>query len=640
MKLAALFGDHAVLQRDKVIPVWGWTEPEKKVTVKLGPHSAYTMSQSNGKFMVRFPSFSAGGPYTLSAEDEDGNKVISEDIMIGEIWIGSGQSNMQYTYTHLNLPENEIVKNNHVRMISVPLIAANGKQVDFKGKWTIGNNAKEMLTWSAVGHQFVLKLQEELGITIGFIASSWGGTLIEAWTSRETLMRNPDMSGLLKRYESSVCGKMFWDNYQTELAQKRYITDPGNVGEEKGWANLDFDDDVWMTMELPRSWRANGLNMNGALWFRKEINVPESWTGKDLSINLGAIDKHDVSYFNGTQIGSLGTDLEEQYWNVHRQYTIPADKVKAGKNIIAVRAYSFAFDGGLIGPSDVMQIAPADGSADPISLVGHWKYAIEHDIGNFAAMGQDASQMGPGNQNSLYILFDSMIEPLLPCAMRGVIWYQGESSANRGNPNNYYRMQTDLINDWRYAWGQDDFPFLIVQLANFREPREYEPTALWPIVRDAQMKALKQPNTGMAVTIDIGEADDIHPKNKRDVGIRLANWALRDTYGFNIVPSGPIYRDMIIDGDKIRILFDYVGGGLVAKDGQELKTFVIAGLDEKFVPAKAVIDGMSVIVSSPGVPEPYAVRYAWADNPEGCNLYNAEGLPASPFRTDTWQAGK
>ncbi len=636
MKLAALFGDHAVLQRDKVIPVWGWTEPDKRVTVKLGPHSACTMSQHDGKFMVRFPSFSAGGPYTLSAEDEDGGKVVSEDIMIGEVWIGSGQSNMEFTYTHLSHPVDKIVKNSEVRMITVPMIAANGKQTDFVGDWTIGDDACAMLAWSAVGHQFILKLQQELGVTVGFIASSWGGTLIEAWTSRETLLRNPDMSGIVKCYESSVCTEEFWDNFQKEEELKKFIPDPGNTGEEKGWATSDFDDSNWQTMELPGSWRSQGIDFNGALWFRKEITIPENWQGKELSINIGAVDKHDITYFNGTKIGATGAGVEEKYWNHYREYTIPANLVKPGKNTIAVRAYSFAFEGGLTGPAQVMQIAPTNSSGNPVFLTGNWKYEIEHNIGNFQANAQDAKEMGPGNQNSMYILYDSMIEPLLPCAMRGVIWYQGESSANRGNPRHYYRMQTDLINDWRYAWGQDDFPFLIVQLANFREPLEYEPEATWPIVRDAQMKALKLPNTGMAVTIDIGEAEDIHPKNKRDVGIRLANWALRDTYGFNIVPSGPIYRDMMIDGDKIRILFDHIGSGLVAKEGQELKTFMIAGFDQKFVPAKAVIEGMSVVVSCPEVPNPYAVRYAWADNPDGCNLYNAEGLPASPFRTDTW----
>ena len=347
-------------------------------------------------------------------------------------------------------------------------------------------------------------------------------------------------------------------------------------------------------------------------------------------LDIGAVDKQDITYFNGEQVGATGKGFEQEHWNVHRSYQIPGRLVRPGRNVIAVRAYSFVFAGGLIGPSAAMQIARVAGSGTSIPLSGAWRFQVEHDFG---LVVPPVAVPGEGSSNSPHMLFDNMILPLLPYGIRGAIWYQGESNADAADK--YRHLMVEMIRCWRHAWGQGDFPFIQVQLANYMAPAPFQPQSEWALLREAQFQATREPGVGMAVAIDIGEANDIHPKNKRDVGHRLSQWALAETYGRQIVPSGPLYSRMTIEGDRIRIYFDAAEGGLVAKSGA-LNTFVIAGEDRRFVEAVAVIDGATVVVRSGKVPEPMAVRYAWADNPEGCNLTNAEGLPASPFRTDTW----
>jgi sialate O-acetylesterase len=377
-------------------------------------------------------------------------------------------------------------------------------------------------------------------------------------------------------------------------------------------------------------WQNFGHNYSGVFWFRKTIDVPAAWAGKPLSLRIGAVDKQDVTYFNGEKVGSTGKGVDVSCWNVQRDYQVPGHLVKAGLNVIAVRAYSFVFAGGMIGPAALMRVVPATGLGDALPLDGTWRYQMEHNLG----LTQPPLQpQGPNNPHSPYILHDTMIAPLQPYAIRGAIWYQGESNAGRANE--YRSLLTDMVRSWRSGWGQGDFPFIQVQLANFKAAQDYEPASSWALLREAQTGLLSEPNTGMAVAIDIGDAADIHPTNKLDVGHRLAQWALAKTYGKSIVPSGPMYRSMTIEGSKIRLYFDHIGAGLHC-DGPALRTFVVAGVDRLFRTANAVIEGQTVVVSSAEVPEPVAVRYAWADNPEGCNLRNVEGLPASPFRTDAW----
>ena len=345
-------------------------------------------------------------------------------------------------------------------------------------------------------------------------------------------------------------------------------------------------------------------------------------------LGIGAVDKQDITYFNGEQVGATGTGLEEQYWSKARTYCVPGRLVKAGNNVIAVRAYSFVFDGGLIGPANQMKIIPAAGLAPqdkPLMLQGKWRFKVEHNLGLVAP---HSGVLSPLNPNSPYMLFDNMIAPLLPYALRGVIWYQGES--NSCHADQYRRLMVDLIRDWRYHWGQGDFPFIQTQIANFQT----SPAEDWPALREAQLQSARDTGNGLAVTIDIGESNNIHPANKQEAGRRLSLWALAETYGANVEPSGPLYRGMRVEGNRIRLLFDHTAGGLRARRGA-LKGFLIAGEDRSFRPAHAIIEDNTVVISHPELEQPIAVRYAWESLPK-CNLYNRANLPASPFRTDTW----
>ena len=627
LKLPALFSDHAVLQRGIPTPVWGWAPPRMLILVSLGGYSAMTKSGQDGRFRVELQPMPAGGPYELKVTCQE-HSVVVNDVHVGEVWLASGQSNMEWTMDayHLNREADawELPK---VRMITVDRTAKVGLRTDFEGSWqpATSNNAR---AFSAVGYFFARRLVQELGVTVGIINSSWGATVAEAWTSRESLACNPDYAAWMRRYHAKIHSREYWE--KNALPENSYPVDTGNQGAAKGWADSEYDDREWPEMILPTTWQCAGHDFSGVFWFRKTVDIPDENAGQDLILGIGAVDKQDITYFNGQQVGATGSEFAQEFWNVTRAYRVPGHLVRPGRNVIAVRAYSFVFEGGLIGPAVEMALARVDKSGPSIPLSGAWRFQVE---ANFGAIFPSAAALGEGCPNSPHMLFDNMIAPLLPYGIRGAIWYQGES--NTDAPDKYCHLIIDMIRCWRQVWGQGDFPFIQVQLANYRAPAAFQPHSDWAMLREAQFQAMREPGVGMAVAVDIGEANDIHPKNKRDVGHRLAQWALSQTYGRSIVPSGPIYSQMMIEGNRIRIQFDHANSGLVAKNGA-LKTFVIAGEDRRFFEAKAVIEENSVVVSSEKVPEPVAVRYAWAENPDGCNLYNAEDLPASPFRTDTW----
>jgi sialate O-acetylesterase len=381
-------------------------------------------------------------------------------------------------------------------------------------------------------------------------------------------------------------------------------------------------------MELPASWQNRGLDFSGVLWFRKELELPAGWHGKELRLAIGATDKGDVTYFNNVQVGSITMDDRQDSWCLLRTYAIPANLVKTGKNVIAVRVRSDKYDGGMIGPAEAMHLScPALPESSSIPLTGVWQYAVENNYGKIVI---PAIPPGPDNPNSPSVLFNGMISPLIPFAIRGAIWYQGESNADRAVQ--YRTLFPAMIQDWRTQWNQCEFPFMFVQLANFRTQAVTPVESSWAELREAQTMTLRLPDTGMAVAIDIGEALDIHPQNKQDVGLRLALNALAQTYRQQVSYSGPMFKNMTRTGKTLELHFDHVNGGLECR-GEKLLGFTIAGADRKFVWADAKISGDTVIVSSPEIAEPEFVRYAWADNP-ACNLYNTAGLPAVPFRSD------
>ena len=655
MQLASVFTDHAVLQRDMPIPVWGRARPRDWIRIVLGDAVVRTVAGADGRFLVRLPPRPAGGPYILSAEawpakgspTEPGAETATiRDVWVGEVWLASGQSNMAQTIAETGFDAAATALSRRVRMFTVPRAADLGRAWDIDAAWAPAR-AETVSDFSAVAFHFAARLERELGVAIGILHSSWGGTVIEAWTSRETLRRNPDMRADLLRYDADLASPDFWarmeeagdaPTFAAALRRAMYAKyaqpDPGNAGAGRGWADPGHDDSDWETIKLPALWTQFLRDKSGAFWFRRQVDIPAAAAGKDLLLDLGAVDKHDITYWNGEQVGATGSGFDDSTFNQLRRYTVPGRLVRAGRNVVAARAFSFVYGGGLTGPE--MFARPAVGG--PVDLSGVWRVKSEFEIDKPAVLNMPGGLPSPGNPTSPHRLFDQMIHPLIPYAIRGVIWYQGESNAARWP--GYRRQMIDLASDWRFHWGQDEFPVIQVQLANYGSAADYDGNSDWARLREAQFLAARDGSgIGMASAIDIGEANDIHPRNKRDVGARLAGWALARIYRRpDVAAHGPHFERYEIEGDRIRIHFTGADGGLKMREGagEELRTFHVAGIDRVFKPAKARIEGDTVVVWNPGEDSPAAARYAWSQNPEAANLVNGAGLPASSFRTDCW----
>jgi len=637
MKLAALFSDHMVLQRDVPIPVWGWAEPGSLITVEISGSNATATSGADGKWLARLPALPAGGPHTMTIQEPGFAPLVVSDVLVGEVWLCSGQSNMQFTLSGAKNASAEIAAANYpnIRQFKVPQTADANPRSDTQASWEVCT-PDCAYDFSAVAYFHGRELHRHLNVPVGLINSSWGGTMAEAWTSREGLLAEPSLHALVADFDHVLsnedsfkeCREKYIDWDQTYIKRPN----PPNLGFEQGWAGVDVSSEGWGDINVPGHWNRSGMNFSGVVWYRRELDIPDAWAGEDLLLSLGACDKSEWTYFNGEFLGSLTMDDSPNAWSTPRRYTVPGRLVKAGKNVVAVRVYSHIYDGGMTGPAALLFVKPAASpQSDAISLAGTWDCRAEHDFG----LVPPAPPMPPGpeNPNMPWVLYAGMIAPLVPYAMRGAIWYQGES--NEGRAHQYRTLFPALIRDWRQVWGQDHLHFHFVQLANFRTPPEQPGESLWAELREAQTMTLALPDTGMALAIDIGEETDIHPTNKQDVGRRLAWSALSKIHGVaDVTPSGPIYKSCQVEGSQIRVAFDHLGGGLDARGGL-LKAFAIAGADKRFVWADAHIEGDTVVVSSAEVCAPVALRYGWADNPP-CNLYSRAGLPASPFRTDDW----
>ncbi len=639
LRLASLFQDHAVLQRDQRLPVWGWAPPFARIRVALAGNEAFAISGDQGDWLVRLPALPAGGPHVLTVDiPETGERLELRDILIGEVWLASGQSNMDWTLAgSLPLTADVIATADFpaIRLFNVNKRAHLGPQRTVEGTWQV-SSPTTVARFSAVGFSFARRIHRELGIPVGIVNSSWGGSIIQSWTSRSTLAFNPDVRPWLEEFESMAWTAERWKDMQRAGPDGRvtnYPADPGVTPESASWNQPTFDDSAWDTLQLPSTWQSAGHAYSGVFWFRRTIELPETWVGRDLQLHLGAADKHDITFVNGVEVGRTGRGREEQHWDTPRTYAVPAAVVTGRTLTLAVRVYSFLYDGGLIGPADRMRLRCSGERERPdsdIPLAGAWRYRCEHNLGVVV----ESHVMGHGERNSPHMLFDNMVRPLVPYALRGALWYQGESNANDGTI--YARLMRDLIEDWRRQWGLPELAFHLVQLPGFQAAQDHQPDSNWSLIREAQTAALALPHTGLAVTIDLGEAKDIHPKNKIPVGERLAQSVLSLTYGQAITPCGPLAEKFTVSGDSIRCEFLHTDRGLTTTDGAAPRLFFIAGDDQVFHPANARIDGHAVVVTCPAVPRPVAVRYAWANNPEGCNLANQAGLPASPFRSDRW----
>lgn len=618
--LHPLFTDHAVLQRGVRLPVWGWATPGERIEVTMNGKRVKATAAADGYWQVKLGPFPAGGPHTLQVR---GSKTVTvSDILMGDVWICSGQSNMEWPVAASNQAEQEIAQANHpkIRLFTVPKRIAFEPVTGVDATWQLCT-PQTIGRFSAVGYFFGRHLQKELGVPIGLIHSSWGGTVAEAWTSAEALRTMADFRPEVDRLADVRAALERGD--QNQLVEQWYVAkDPGTA---KNWQKTDTDVSSWKEATLPNDFEQIGLPAyDGIAWFQRTFDAPAGWAGKDLVLRLGPIDDYDTTWFNGVRVGS--TDR----YDAPRVYRVPGNAVRAGRNVITVRVLDTGGGGGLVGQPEQLQVHLAGDETSSIPLAGAWRLQ-----GTVAyARIQPVPAASANNPNTCTVLYNGMIAPLVPFAVKGAIWYQGESNADRAYQ--YRTLLPTLIRDWHARFRVREFGFHIVSLANFMKTSPEPVDHPWAGLREAQALTTKAvPNCGIAMAIDIGDAADIHPRNKQEVGRRLGLSALAVTYGRKIDWSGPWYRSMKTTPQGIRLKFDHVDGGLVAPNGP-LKGFAIAGADRKFVWADARIDGKTVVVSSPKVPQPVAVRYNWDANPVG-NLYNQAGLPAVPFRTDDWR---
>ncbi len=621
VKLPHIFSDNMMLQRDKTSKVWGWADKNEKIKVAIWGQTKSTKADKSGYWYVNLDPIAYGGPYQMKIEGAK-NSITLSNILVGDIWLCSGQSNMEMPvnggWGKVYNSEKEVKEANYpsIRVFNVVKAMSMTPNADFDGKWQVCS-PETAGDFSAVAYFFARKLNQELNIPIGIINSSWGGTDIETWISGDSFGKLPN--NFKERYPDTKNVDLTKFAQENATKKQSYLTalanDPGIKGE---WFKPSTTNATpWKKMQVPQEWGQTELaSIDGIVWFRYNVTLPQSVVGKTATIHLGLVDDDDVSWINGLKVG------ETVGCGIPRIYDIKKDVLKSGTNTITVKIVDTGGGGGLMGiPADLY--IEVDGTKYP--LAGEWDYKPSVTNKEF-----DYVDFSPNSFPTL--LYNAMINPITSLSIKGAIWYQGENNANAAY--NYRTLFPTLINDWRAKWGSE-FPFYWVQLANFMAKDIQPEKSTWAELREAQNMTLSLPKTGQAVITDIGDAFDIHPRNKQDVGLRLALIALNKDYGKqDIIYSGPTFKRMEMSGNKAIVYFDNIGKGLSVKNKYGyIEGFAIAGADNKFVWAKASLDGDKVIIENSTIANPVAVRYSWSNNPD-VNLFNSEGLPAVPFRTD------
>lgn len=618
IRFPKLISNGLVLQRNEKVKIWGWASPNEKIKMTFNTKTYLTEADKNGNWEIILPAQKAGGPFEMDFVAS--NEVIIKDILFGDVWICSGQSNMELPMERIKEKYGDVIKkanNNNIRQFLVP------DKYDFKkpqtdldsGNW-IAVNPDNVLDFSAVAYFFAKKIYEKQHVPIGLINSALGGSPVESWMSEEALKQFPSAFQEAQKFKSDELIKKI-DNSDKKRSDNWYdllnANDKGLADKNSQWSQYDINDTNWESIQIPGYWANESIgNVNGAVWFRKEIEVPKSMVGKPVKLFLGRIVDQDFVYINGEFIGTTG------YQYPPRRYELKPTILKEGKNTISIRVISNIGSGGFV--LDKPYYLAVDN--DTINLKGQWKYKL-------------GTIMDP-LQSQTFIrwkpegLYNAMIAPLINFKIKGVLWYQGE--ANTNHPKEYSKTFPALIQNWRTKWNQGNFPFLFVQLANFMETNPEPRESDWATLRQSQLETLSVPKTGMAVAIDLGEWNDIHPLNKETVGNRLALLARKIAYGENkINASSPSPSNSKFKPDKVIISFKNIGSGLMVKNGTELKSFSISNDGVNFVWAKAKIVGKKVIVWNKNISNPKAVRYAWDNNPSDANLFSKEELPSTPF---------
>lgn len=613
--IASIFSDNMVLQRNTKIPIWGWASPNEKITVQFHNQTKSTLTDNAGKWMLHLDNEKEGGPYILKVKGE--NKIVLKNILVGEVWLCSGQSNMEWTVGQSEKATIEIANASlysNIRHIKIPKTINSIPNSDLKKtNWEICSS-KTIANFTGIGYFYAKELSQKLNVPIGLINASWGGTNIETWISREGFENNEAFKELIAEMpkinlDSLLHLKMKTAESRIEQLQNAKFTTQ-NVPFYK---EQTFDDSNWLELQQPTIWEEQILgNFDGVVWLRKHFYLTKEQTNHSVLLQIPAIDDNDITYVNGIKIG------ETKGWDILRKYEIPRSILKEGDNVIAIQVVDNGGGGGIHGKPELLKLIVG---TNEIALNGTWKFQVE------------SIKNGINENEFPSLCYNTMIEPLLPFAIKGVLWYQGESNASRA-----FQYQTTfplLINDWRTKFNTD-FPFYFVQLATFNTKGNSNEGCSWAELREAQTQTTSLKNTAMVVTTDIGNPKDIHPKNKETVGQRLAAIAFNNLYNIPMICSGPNFQSFEVKNNQIIVSFDSIGTGLMANN-TTVNGFEIAGENQVFYPAKAFLQENKVVVFSDEVIHPIAVRFAWIGDASACNLFNKEGFPAVPFRTDDWK---
>ena len=638
LQLNALFSDHMVLQQSANVSFWGTYTPNEtlSVTGSWGSKST-TIVDSNGHWKLDLETPEAGGPFTVEIQTKFHKKSLV-NIMIGEVWLASGQSNMEMTLR--GWPPNDIIDNSEeeiqkadyaeVRMFTVQKQLSLNPRGTFKGSWKV-SSPETAGEFSASAYFFARRLHKTLKVPIGIIHSSWGGTPVEAWTSNEQVKKTGDFDRILNTISSVDPQKETsdwfskWKSIAIPVGDKQWDQ---LVVYDSEFKQVDYDDSQWNQVYLPGQFDAiTQVDFDGVMWFRKTVHIRD--LRSDYTLEIEAIDDMDLIYINGNKVGGFAG---ASYSNSKRAYKVSKRLLNKGANTIAIRAIDIGGPGTFKGP---MLLSSDSGSK--ISLTGYWSYRMAAEIykGKLYLYGtehlnlKDKAAIFKVNPKLPTVLFNAMIHPLIPYTIKGAIWYQGEE--NVGRAEQYKQLFPAMISDWRERWNYD-FPFYFVQIAPFQYPREKK-TALDQSqkLREAQRSTLNTINTGMVVTMDIGNFNNIHPSNKQAVGKRLAGLALANEYGKQLVASGPLFKSIKRRGEILVVNFDEIGSGLISKGA--LRGFEIAGLDMIYKVAEANIINNTIELSASTVSNPKYARYGWSDQAVPC-LFNREGLPASSFTSE------